>query len=289
MADLLNSAYDLVLSTFRWGVIKVLAIGPVPQHIAFIMDGNRRYARQRSMAIKEGHTNGFQALEKVVDVCLKLGVKCVTVFAFSIENFKRSEEEVAALMELAETKLLDFTKATLHRDGVRVNVLGRMEMLPESVQKSFRISQEMTKDNFKHVLNFCMPYTSQDEITTAVQSAVQEKVCARVTEGDIERYLMTTLGGSPPLNILIRSGGAKRLSDFLMWQASENVQLHFIPTYWPDIGFWDLFPIIMDYQTKVWSRQEGKCGSKRWASVGFECVALIVIVTLFASLTRWRI
>lgn len=127
MAYLLNSAYDSVLSTIRRGLIRVLATGPVPQHIAFVMDGNRRYARQRNMAIKQGHTDGFYALRQVrvlpalvwfgspgvvqmLEICLRLGVKCVTVFAFSIENFKRSEGEVNALMELAESKLLELTK-----------------------------------------------------------------------------------------------------------------------------------------------------------------------------------
>ncbi|KAF9645071.1 Di-trans-poly-cis-decaprenylcistransferase [Thelephora ganbajun] len=264
MTSLLNSAYDSLSSTFRRGLIKILAAGPVPQHIAFVMDGNRRYARQRNMAIKQGHTDGFYALRQMLEICLRLGVKCVTVFAFSIENFKRSEKEVNALMELAETKLLELTKhgEMLDEYGVKLNVLGRIEMLPENVQKSVRIAQEMTKNNDKSILNLCMPYTSRDEIATAVQSVVQERVAGGlddtehpITEEDIERYMMTSLAGSPPLDILVRSSGVKRLSDFLMWQASENVQLHFSSAYWPDIGFWNLLPVILDYQAKVWSQQ----------------------------------
>jgi len=270
MAHLLNSAYVAVSSAFQRGLIRVLASGPVPQHIAFVMDGNRRYARQRNMAIKQGHTDGFNALRQMLEICLRLGVKCVTVFAFSIENFKRSGDEVDALMELAEAKLLELTKhgEMLDEYGVRLNVLGRIEMLPENVRKNVHIAQEMTKKNDKAILNLCMPYTSRDEIATAVQSAVQEKVASgldgvehTITEEDLERYMMTNLAGSPPLDILIRSSGVKRLSDFLMWQASENVQLHFIPTYWPDVGFWDLFPVILDYQAKVWN-QESKTGAK---------------------------
>ena len=153
---------------------------------------------------------------QILEICLRLGVKCVTVFAFSIENFKRSEEEVDALMELAESKLLELSEhgyvlsdpvfffcyrrvrgfsEMLNQYGVRLNVLGKIEMLPENVQRSVRIAQEMTKNNDKYValdpppllvlmgnflgrsiLNLCMPYTSRDEIATAVQSAVQEKV-----------------------------------------------------------------------------------------------------------------
>jgi len=216
------------------------------------------------MAIKEGHRNGFQALQQVLEMLLRLGVKCVTVFAFSIENFKRSEDEVNALMDLAEVKLLELTEhgELLDQYGVRLNVLGKIDILPENVQKSVRIAQEMTKNNDKAILNVCMPYTSRDEIATSVQSAVQENVAGGldgtehlITEEDLERHMMTTLGGSPPLDIWVRSSGVKRLSDFLMWQVSENAQIHFIPTYWPEIGFWDLFPIILDYQVKVWSQQ----------------------------------
>ncbi|KAF9789663.1 undecaprenyl pyrophosphate synthetase [Thelephora terrestris] len=261
------------------------------------MDGNRRYARQRNMAVKEGHTSGFYALQKVVNICFTLGVECVTVFAFSIENFKRSEEEVAALMELAGACLLELTKhgELLDRHGVRLNVLGRIEMLPENIQKSVRDAQEMTKNNNKSIFNLCMPYTSRDEITTAVQLAVREKVASGlgdaehpITERDIERYMMTTLGGSPPLDILIRSSGVKRLSDFLMWQASENVQIHFAPTHWPDFGFWDLLPAILDYQAKAWNRQGDSRGPRRLMSFGIECVVLVVTVTLLASFTRLR-
>jgi len=280
MSHLLNNAYDSILAAFRWGVIKILAAGPIPQHIGFVMDGNRRYARQRNMAIKQGHTDGFYTLQRVLEVCLQLGVKCVTVFAFSIENFKRSEEEVDALMELAETKLLELSEHgdMLDKYGVRLNVLGKVEMLPENVQRSVRIAQEITKDNDRSILNLCMPYTSRDEIATAVHSAVQERVASGlvdtedpITEEDIEKYMMTNLGGSPPLDVLVRSSGVKRLSDFLMWQASEDAQIHFTPTYWPDIGIWDLFPVIMDYQAKVWSQQGKGRGPEQWASFGIEC------------------
>ena len=129
----------------------------------------------------------------------------------------------------------------------------------------------------------------------------------RITEEDIERYMMTTLGGSPPLDILIRSSGVKRLSDFLMWQvririsygcrvtswagflqASENVQLHFIPTYWPDIGFWDLFPIILDYQAKVWSQQSkaGDLSTRSVSKLGVLLTFIVLIPTTKGAL-RW--
>lgn len=290
MAYLSDAVHDAVSSVIRRGLITVLAAGPMPQHIGFVMDGNRRYARQRNMAVKEGHTTGFYALRKMLEICLRLGVKCVTVFAFSIENFKRSEEEVGALMELAETKLVEIAQHgdILDKHGVRLNVLGKIEMLPKNVQESVRIAQEMTKNNNKAVLNLCMPYTSRDEITTAVQAAVQEKISSGlelsenlITEDDIEKHMMTTVGGSPPLDILVRSSGVRWLSDFLMWQTSENVQLHFIPTYWPDIGLWDLIPIILDYQVKAWSQHGGGGVSELWIAFGIECAAFMATVAFF--------
>jgi len=204
--------------------------------------------------------------------------------------------------------------------GVRLNVLGRVEMLPEKVQESVRIAQAMTKNNDRCTTPGPSSFSRSDDVfflkvypeplyalhikgrdsyggtvccagkgcerpgryTTSVRALpachyplIFTAVRTRITEEDIERYMMTNLAGSPPLDILVRSSGVKRLSDFLMWQvrfpttrayclvslmgvllqASENVQLHFTPTYWPDIGFWDLFPVILDYQAKVWSRQ----------------------------------
>jgi len=247
-------------------LLQVLASGPIPQHIAFVMDGNRRYARQHHKQVQEGHAEGYVALRRVLEICLHLGVRCVTVYAFSIENFKRSQEEVGALLGLAETKLLEMCQhdQLLDEYGVRLNVLGRKELLPEAVQVAARKAEEMTKNNNKTVLNICMPYTGRDDIATAVQSAVRQaenEGANEITEADVEAQLMTAVVGSPPLDIFIRTSGVKRLSDFLIWQCSEDTQLQFSPGYWPDFGLWDFIPILLAYQRKVWASSSHRSSS----------------------------
>ncbi|TFK73809.1 Di-trans-poly-cis-decaprenylcistransferase [Pluteus cervinus] len=255
---LTTSLRDLLLS--------VLAAGPIPKHVAFVMDGNRRYARSKQKEVKEGHWEGFYALKRMLEICLKLGIKCVTTYAFSIENFKRPKEEVDALMQLAEEKLMELCEkgSLLAEYGVRLNVLGRKELFPESLQKVIQQAEEMTRHNNRAILNLCMPYTSRDEITTAVETTVRQ---ADITEKTVEDNLMTSLAGSPPLDILIRTSGVRRLSDFLLWQCCEDTQLHFIPTYWPDFGMLDFVPILLDYQRKVWMKESVEAGEGKMTTL----------------------
>ncbi|KAH9901598.1 Di-trans-poly-cis-decaprenylcistransferase [Cubamyces lactineus] len=241
-------------------LINILAAGPIPQHVAFILDGNRRYARSKGMHVTQGHTDGFYNLRKMLEICMKLKVRCVSAYAFSIENFKRSPEEVNALMDLAEAKLLELCQRgdLLDRYGIRLVVVGHKDMLPERVLAAAEKAENMTKHNDKAIFNLCMPYTSRDEITTAVHSAVKARLegddDTDITPEEIESHLMTSIAGSPPLDILVRSSGVKRLSDYLLWQCSEDTQLQFSSTYWPEFGLLDFVPIILDYQRKVWSK-----------------------------------
>ncbi|EJF66045.1 dehydrodolichyl diphosphate synthetase [Dichomitus squalens LYAD-421 SS1] len=248
-------------SKARHALISVLSAGPVPKHVAFILDGNRRYARSKHKAIKDGHYEGFWALRKMLEVCMNLGVKCVSAYVFSIENFKRSPEEVEALMDLAEEKLLEFARQgeILDKYGIRLVVVGRWELLPERVQVAARKALDRTQHNENRaIFNMCFPYTSREEIANAVQETIRERLeddslDEKITVEDLEAHLRTA--GSPPLDILIRTSGVKRLSDYMLWQCSEDTQIQFSSKYWPDFGFWDFIPIILDYQRKVWATQ----------------------------------
>ncbi|TEB39390.1 dehydrodolichyl diphosphate synthetase [Coprinellus micaceus] len=257
---LAGQAQDLVLN--------VLAAGPIPRHVAFVMDGNRRYARQNQKRVQDGHADGFVALRRILEVCMKLRIQCVSAYAFSIENFKRSPEEVEALMELAEKKLLELCQHgdLLDQYGVRLNVVGRKDLLPAHVRAAADKAESMTRDNKRSILNICMPYTSRDEITTAVESSVRQSLVSQgaqtlnakdihISEKDIEANLLTSLGDSPPLDILIRTSGVKRLSDFLLWQCCEDTQIQYTDTYWPDFGLRELVPILLDYQRREWRKQ----------------------------------
>ncbi|THH26741.1 hypothetical protein EUX98_g7446 [Antrodiella citrinella] len=222
------------------------------------MDGNRRYARMHSKEVQEGHAEGYVALRRMLEICMRLGIRCVSAYSFSIENFKRSPKEVETLMKLAEEKLLELCEhgELLETYGVRLNVIGKTELLPERVQAAVKKVEGLTRHNDRAILNLCMPYTSRDEMTTAVQAAVQHSLevgdeNSVITEKDVDAHLMTTVSGSPPLDILIRTSGVRRLSDYLLWQCSENTQIQFSSAYWPDFGLWDFLPILLDFQRKM--------------------------------------
>ncbi|KAH7273853.1 Decaprenyl diphosphate synthase-like protein [Fusarium solani] len=157
-------------------LIGALKQGPIPQHVSFEMDGNRRYARSHRMETVEGHHHGFEALARIMEICYKCGVKVVTVYAFSIENYNRPKYEVEGLMQLAKVKLEQLTNYghILDRYGARVRVLGQRDMIRADVLEVVDKAVARTKHNNKAVLNICFPYTSRAEMTTAVRSTVQE-------------------------------------------------------------------------------------------------------------------
>ncbi|KAI0136949.1 Decaprenyl diphosphate synthase-like protein [Xylariales sp. AK1849] len=164
----LKSARELLIGTLRQG--------PIPQHVAFEMDGNRRFAKNHHIEAIEGHNLGFEALARVLEICYKCGVKVVTVYAFSIENFNRPKSEVGGLMKMAKIKLEQLCQhgELLDRYGACVRVLGERDMIPADVLPFVDKAVEMTKHNKNAVLNICFPYTSRAEITAAIKATVQE-------------------------------------------------------------------------------------------------------------------
>ncbi|GAA6024018.1 hypothetical protein JCM11491_000533 [Sporobolomyces phaffii] len=251
-------------------LVPSLRLGPRPQHVAFIMDGNRRSARLRSLPVRVGHEEGFEALKRVLSFLLKLDIPHVTVYAFSIENFNRDPAEVDTLMDMARKRLVEICRhgALLQQYGVQIRVLGRRDLLPPDVQESCLEAERMTAHNSKGILNLCCPYTSQEEIATAVKRTVDAATAApaaasaasprpapdddaalNITEAEIASNLYTA--ASPPVDILIRTSGVSRLSDFLLWQCNEDTVLHFIEPNWPDIGVADVLPPLLSYQAEA--------------------------------------
>ncbi|KAJ3576233.1 hypothetical protein NP233_g557 [Leucocoprinus birnbaumii] len=192
-----------------------------------------------------------------------MNIHCVSAYAFSIENFKRPPEEVEALMALLEEKLSEICNKgdLLDQYGVRLNIIGRVELFPKNVQRAVRKAEKMTRHNHKAILNLYMPYTSRDEITSSIEDCVRDGLEYHIdpdtffTKQEVEKHLMSTMRGTPPLDVLVRTSGVKRLSDFMLWQCCENTQIQFSPKYWPDFGLWDFIPIILDYQRKIYSRR----------------------------------
>ncbi|XP_075227828.1 dehydrodolichyl diphosphate synthase subunit [Lycorma delicatula] len=240
------------LNWFQRCCIKLLKCGPIPKHVAFIMDGNRRYAKKNNVKKIDGHTKGFHKLSETLQWCLDLGIEEVTVYAFSIENFKRSEEEVDALLELARQKfqrLLDECDKLMEK-GVRIRVIGNWSLLPENIVKMISEAELRTKDNTNCYLNVAFAYTARDEVTHAVRTIVNGVSEGLLEEQDITSELLSHCfytGSSPEPDLLIRTSGETRLSDFLLWQVSYSY-LYFTDVLWPDFTAWDLISAVFHYQ-----------------------------------------
>ncbi|XP_020294415.1 dehydrodolichyl diphosphate synthase complex subunit DHDDS [Pseudomyrmex gracilis] len=243
---------ERTLNWFQSLILKILRTGHVPRHVAFIMDGNRRYANKKNVAKVEGHARGFDKLSETLNWCMDLGVVEVTVYAFSIENFKRSKEEVDGLMELAKQKferLLE-EKDKLKEKGVCVRVIGNLSLLPKDLRKLMAEAMIVTKNNNKSFLNVAFAYTSRDEITHAIKDITKGVKHADILPEDISENLISDClytYNSPNPDLLIRTSGEVRLSDFLMWQISDTC-VYFTDVLWPEFSIWHFFSAILYYQ-----------------------------------------
>ena len=328
-----------------WGIrqlrqllIGALRQGPVPQHVAFVMDGNRRFAKNHKIETVEGHNMGFEALARILEVCYKSGVKVVTIYAFSIENFKRSKYEVDALMDMAKLKLEQLSEhgALLDRYGASIRILGQRELVKPDVLEAIDKAVALTARNKRAVLNVCFPYTSRDEMTTAVRKTVtayckpignnppplkrpfsethitrniRAQLLSTVPEdaGDKRESRSTSPSSSkdsnatdvehssagstlmnhserdesgpsssvyypdpesitadtltsnmftvdnPPLDLLVRTSGVERLSDFMLWQCHEHTSIVFLDCLWPEFDLWQFLPVLVEWQ---WQRKK---------------------------------
>lgn len=230
----------------------------MPKHIAIIMDGNRRWAKARNLPVKAGHKEGAETLKRVVRYANKIGIKYVTVYAFSTENWKRSEEEVNALMFLLESYLDEFSKEA-NTENFVIRVLGDLTVLSKKLQKSINDAIERTKNNTGTVLNIALNYGGRNEIVNAVK-----QIALRVKEGtlsveDISEDVVSEnlyTNGIPDPDLLIRTSGEIRLSGFLPWQSVYSEFL-FIDKLWPDFSEQDL-----DEAIEVYKNRNRKFGAK---------------------------
>ncbi|MBX4200776.1 di-trans,poly-cis-decaprenylcistransferase [Candidatus Parcubacteria bacterium] len=207
----------------------------IPRHIVLFPDGNRRWAKANGLASLEGHKMGYEKLKALCYWCEKSGVKTLTAFGFSTENWNRSPEEVAYLMRLLEDALIEFRndKEWAEKE-VRVRVIGQRERLPKSLQKAVEDIESFTKNNDKLFLNLAISYGGKWDILQAVKKMIEEKVPVENIDEDMFAGYLSTAGLDMP-DLIIRAGGEMRLSNFVLWQAAY-AELYFSPKLWPDFS-----------------------------------------------------
>lgn len=286
VGSMLSQIFENLVCLIRKFIFCVLSVAPLPNHIAFIMDGNRRYAKKRGLMEGVGHKVGFLALMSMLRCCHELGVRYVTVYAFSIDNFKRSPKEVQSLMELMQEKIDDLIKeeSIVNRFGLRIYFIGNLKLLSEPVRLAAEKAMLATAKNSKSVLCICVAYTSTNEIVNAVKESIEEKwdelsvlnasgagyglIKLGGSEGDereqliklidIEKHMYMAVAPEP--DIIIRTSGEIHLSNFLLWQ-SAVCYLYSPSVLWPEVGFHHFLWAILNFQRnhsylyKKWKQQ----------------------------------
>ena len=203
----------------------------IPQHVAMIMDGNGRWALARGLPRMAGHKAGTENLRRVIRATAEFGIKYLTIYAFSTENWGRPPEEVRGLLTILED-VIDRELNELHKEGVQLRHLGRLEQLSPALQKKVVHAMELTKDNNRLILNIAWNYGGRDEIIQAIQHMMKDGIAPeKVTDELVGQYLYTA--GVPDPDLIIRTSGELRISNFLIWQAAYS-EWYVTPTYWPD-------------------------------------------------------
>ena len=230
---------------------------PIPKHIAIIMDGNGRWAKSKGKIRAFGHENGTKSVRTTVENCVKLGIEHLTLYAFSTENWKRPKLEVKTLMRLLISSLKKEIK-TLQKNNIRLNAIGDIKTLPTKVYNELMHVIDATKSNTKMTLNLALSYGSRDELTQMVRK-IGEKIknniisSEKIDESVINQHLYTR--NLPDVDLLIRTSGEQRLSNFLLWQIAY-AELYFTEVFWPDFSDEDLYKAIASYQKR--ERRFGK-------------------------------
>jgi undecaprenyl diphosphate synthase len=227
------------------------ASGNIPVHIAIIMDGNGRWAKKRSLPRVAGHREGVTSVRDIVEACGQLGVKYLTLYAFSTENWSRPREEVSMLMHLLLNSLR-MEADRLHKNNVRLTAIGDIDKLPIEVQEKLAETISITKNNSGLTLNLALSYSGRWEIVQAVREIARKVQNGKIRIDDINEALISdhlTTQGMPDPDLLIRTGGEYRVSNFMLWQQAYS-ELYICPLYWPEFRRDHLYEAIRDYQNR---------------------------------------
>jgi undecaprenyl diphosphate synthase len=223
----------------------------IPRHIAIIMDGNGRWAKERGLPRLEGHRSGAESVREVMEACIELGVEYLTLYAFSSENWSRPEAEVSALMALLN-RFLDEKAKDLDRQGVRLLVIGQLDRLPEKTRALIERIKARTAGHKKMTLVLALSYGGREEIVSAARSLAQDAVAGKISPADIDGGLFASrlqTAGIPDPDLLVRTSGEMRVSNFLLWQISY-AEMVIVKKYWPDFRQGDLFEAVNEYKRR---------------------------------------
>ncbi len=238
-------------------LIEQVLNGKIPNHVAIIMDGNRRWAKKRNLPVAMGHRAGVKRIMEIVEAAADIGINALTVYAFSTENWGREKNEVDGLMSL----LVEFLKKELNRiikNNIKLNLIGRIEDLPDNVSEEVKNALDKTKNNNKFNLNIALSYGGRDEIVTSVKNIVKDVENNKfnideLNEENFKDYLFTKNSKDP--DFLIRTSGEIRISNFLLYQLAY-AEFYFTDTLWPDFDKEEFFGAILEYQIR--NRRFGK-------------------------------
>jgi tritrans,polycis-undecaprenyl-diphosphate synthase [geranylgeranyl-diphosphate specific] len=226
-----------------------------PEHIAIILDGNRRWASERDLPPWLGHKEGAEKVEQLLEWCLKLNVKSITLYALSTENFRRPKREIEEIMKIASEKFQKILRdERIHKNQVRVKVIGRRNLLPEELQKIIEDVEKATQNYDKHFLNIAFAYGGRAEIVDAARKIAEKVKNNELKPEDLdeklfEKFLYTSHLPRADPDLIIRTSGEERLSGFLLWQSAYS-ELCFLDVYWPDFRFIDLLRAVRTFQKR---------------------------------------
>jgi len=232
------------------------ALSKIPTHIAVIMDGNGRWAAARGLPRLAGHRAGTENLRRVIRACVEFGIQYLTIYAFSTENWGRPKEEVDGLLNIIED-VIEKELAELHQEGVQLRHIGHLERLSPSLQKKVINAVELTRNNNRLILNIAFNYGGRDEIVCAIRQMIQDGIQPeQVTDSLVSQYMFTS--SSPDPDMIIRTSGEMRISNFLIWQ-SAYAEWYVTSTYWPDFDREELYKALLAYSQR--DRRYGRLSS----------------------------
>jgi tritrans,polycis-undecaprenyl-diphosphate synthase [geranylgeranyl-diphosphate specific] len=251
--DLSRAISSTAYQTYEKRLLREVQANPVPHHVAIIMDGNRRYAKEFGMLVHEGHDKGRQKLEDVLEWCLEIGVKMLTVYAFSTENVGRSKDEVDTLMRMFIEnfrRLGDDERVLKHK--IRVRVLGQRELLPKDLQEAISYAENKTKDHDRYFFNLAVGYGGREEIVHGIRKIAEAVKVGKLKVDDIDEktfaeFLYTK--DMPDPDLILRTSGEERISNFLLWQLAYS-ELYFSDIYWPGFRKIDFLRAVRSFQQR---------------------------------------